>query len=211
MGKHGYLVGAIAVLLLVALAVGGVMTLTDGARQETLVESFALPGDDPTPAEQFAKEQGAELNTVVGGVAQSTSPRAPIAADVSALEALLPQTLAGGYVRTSLSSTSAGAAGLGPSTAEAIYKKGAAELRVKVADMGPLGAMTSVSSGTTMTIGGRTTIEDADPDAKTAKYAILGRNGAVLTADASSGATLEDARVAVTTIGIDRLEAVAGQ
>ncbi len=212
-GKHKYLVGALAVLLVVALAVGWVMNLTGGGREEAAeVESITLPGDELSPVEKFAKAQGADVNTALGAVAPAPAAHgAPLAAEVSSLEAMLPLTLSGEYQRVSMSSKSSGAAGMGPSSAEAIYRHGAAELRVKVADMGPLGAMTSISNGQTTTIGGRTVIEDADPEAKTAKYAILGRYGAVLTADASAGATLDDAKAAVTVVGIDRLEAVAAR
>lgn len=183
-----------------------------------------LPGGgtiDLGEAEKFAKEmENAQANAAAGVAGGSGA-----AVDPAGLQALLPESLPGGFTRDSVSSNSGGAAGMSASTAEAVYKRGEAELRITAMDMGPMGAMASMAGAMgvnanrqdsngyerTNTVDGRLVTEEVNNSAKSAKYAIVGKSGAVLTADGSGGASMDDVKAAVAAIGIERLEALTGK
>jgi hypothetical protein len=200
--------GVAAAMIAVAavLAIHG--TQTPPTSVASIAPSVALPGDDPTPVEQFAQQQAAQALSAVAGDTPAPAAGSPVAAEASSLQGMLPISLPGGFLRTVMT-TSGSASGLGPASAEATYKRGEAQLRVVVADLGPLNAGMAVTGATITTIGGRTMVEDSGGGV--AKYSIVGRDGALLTAEATSGATMEDAKAALTTIGIDRLEILAAR
>jgi hypothetical protein len=124
-----------------------------------------------------------------------------------------------------VSSSSGGAAGMSAATAEATYTRGEAQIRITAVDMGAMGAMASMAGAMgvnanhedangyekTATVNGRLITEELDRGAKSAKYAIVGKNGAALTADASGGASVDDAKAALAAINIERLEALTAQ
>jgi hypothetical protein len=61
----------------------------------------------------------------------------------------------------------------------------------------------------TNTVDGRVITEEVDRSANIAKYAIVGKNGVMLSADGSGGATIDDVKAAVNAIGIDKLETLS--
>jgi hypothetical protein len=131
------------------------------------------------------------------------------------LQAQLPQTLPGGF---SLTSTSSGSM-MGTSQAEGVYQSGDARLTVTVVHMGAMGAIAGMAQGMnvqenrqdadgyarTQTIDGRIYSEEVSNSGGTASYGVIGR-GISLTASGSGGVTLDQARAAVDTIGVQRLE-----
>lgn len=137
------------------------------------------------------------------------------AVEPARLEAQLPQSLPGGFSLASASSS----AGAGFSQAEGLYRSGEAELRVTVVQTSATGSFIGAASGTSMqeisrggdgyartqTIDGRVYAEDVSTAARSASYGVIGRRVAVWAAG-TNGVTLDQARAAVETIGVPRLE-----
>lgn len=137
------------------------------------------------------------------------------AVDPTRLQAQLPQTLPGGFA---LASTSSGSA-LGTAQAEGVYQNGDAQLTVTVMHMGAMGALAGMAQAAnvqenrqdadgfarTQTIDGRIYNEQVSASAGSASYGVFGR-GVTITAEGHGGVTLDQARAAVETIGIQRLE-----
>jgi hypothetical protein len=135
--------------------------------------------------------------------------------DPMRLQEQLPQSLPGGFTRTSLSSGSA----MGASQAEAVYENGAARLSVSIVHMGAMGAMSAMAAAAnvqqnrqdadgyarTQTIDGRVYNEEVSNSRGSATYGVIGR-GVAVTAEGSGGVTLDQARAAVETIDVRRLE-----
>ncbi len=139
--------------------------------------------------------------------------------DPSRLQAQLPQTLPGGFALTSTSSSSA----MGTAQAEGVYRAGDAELRVTVVHMGAMGAFAGMAAGMnvqqnrqdadgferTQTIDGRVYNEEVSNSQRSASYGVIGR-GVAISAEGSNGVSLDQARAAVETISIQRLEGEFG-
>ncbi|MES1158327.1 MAG: Yip1 family protein [Terricaulis silvestris] len=144
--------------------------------------------------------------------------------DPARLQALLPDSLPGGYTRSSVSNSSGGAVGMGASQAEAEYAKGDSHITLTVVSMGGMSGMASMvgamgvqgseenSDGYThvQSNDGRTITEELSRGANTAKYAVLGHNGAAVSAEGSGGASMDDVHAAVNAVGVERVEALAG-
>lgn len=167
---------------------------------------------DLSEMEKFAKQMEA---------AQKDGKPMPAVAPEK-LQALLPQNLPGGFSRDSLQSSTASA--MGASTAEGVYKNGDKTITVTIAHLGPMGAMAGLAAAAGVnanredangyerikSVDGRTITEELDRAGNTAKYAIIGKNGAAVTAEATGGASADDARAAVDAIGVKQVEALGG-
>jgi hypothetical protein len=137
------------------------------------------------------------------------------AIDPSRLQSQLPQTMPGGFQLTSASSGSA----MGAASAEGVYESGDARLRVSIVHMGAMGALAGMAAGAnvqqnrqdadgyarTQTIDGRVYNEEVNNSSRSASYGVIGR-GIAVTAEGSNGVTLDQARAAVETLGVQRLE-----
>lgn len=135
--------------------------------------------------------------------------------DPARVEAQLPQSLPGGFTLASASSSAA----LGLAQGEGVYRSGDAELRVIVVQTNATGALIGAASGMNMhessrsgggyartqTIDGRIYSEEVDTASRSASYGVVGRGVAVMAAG-TNGVTLDQARAAVETIGVQRLE-----
>jgi hypothetical protein len=113
---------------------------------------------------------------------------------------------------------------MGASTAEGVYKNGDKIVKLTIAHLGPMGAMAGLAAAAGVnsskedsngyqrakTVDGRMITEELDRSAKTAQYAIIGKNGATVTAEASGGASADDAKAAVEAVGVQRVEALGG-
>lgn len=138
-----------------------------------------------------------------------------------ALKALLPASLAG-YARGDVSTESAGAAGVGVTSAKAEYAKGEARMTVEIIDMsamgglaglaGALGVNSSKETATgyekVSTVSGRTTTEEYDRAAKRGKYGVLAA-GRVMVQAEGAGVTMDELKAAVDAVGPERVEALA--
>jgi hypothetical protein len=134
--------------------------------------------------------------------------------DPARVQAQLPQSLPGGFALASSSSSAA----MGMSQAEGVYRSGEAELRLTVVQTGAMGALAGMAAGMnvqenrqdgegyarTQTIDGRIYSEEVDNKASSASYGVIGR-GIAVTAEGTN-ITLDEARAAVETVGVQRLE-----
>jgi len=150
-------------------------------------------------------------------VTPNGNPRPALAPDV--LQAMLPGTLAG-LARTEISSSSAGAAGIGGSTAEAKYGDGDARVTLRIIDMAamgglaPLGTAFNVQSNRetatgyerTQTIDGRMTSEKWDTESKRGSFGVLVGNRFMIEADGSGIESIDALKAAVTGIDFGNLE-----
>lgn len=137
------------------------------------------------------------------------------AIDPARLQMQLPQSLPGGFALASASSSSA----MGSSQAEGVYRNGPAEMRVTIVHMGAIGAVAGMAASMNMqsneqtadgysrtqTIDGRVYAEEVNNTSRSATYGVVGR-GVAVSVDGSNGVTLDQARAAVETIGVQRLE-----
>jgi len=143
-----------------------------------------------------------------------------IAPDV--LAGLLPAALPGGLTRTSIESSSAGAGGIGGSTAEAKYGSGDAEVRLSVTDMGALGAIAAMGSAfnvqsskqtstgyeRTGKVDGRMTNEEFDTSDKHGSYGTLVADRVMVKAEGHAP-SIDALKAAVVAVDLARVEALA--
>jgi hypothetical protein len=136
-------------------------------------------------------------------------------ADPMRVQAQLPQSLPGGFTLASASSSAAA----GMAQAEGLYRSGDAELRLTVVQTGAMGAVATMAAGMnvqenrqdgdgyarTQTIDGRIYSEEVSNNGGNASYGVVGR-GVAVTAEGTGGVTLDQARAAVETVGVQRLE-----
>jgi hypothetical protein len=216
--RIGYFITIIVVCIVIGIVLNVVMISARG-----MIPGYAAPGytfgqhTPNTPAQGQVTLPGG--GTVDLGEVQKQAENyaqgggAPV--DPARLQAQLPQTLPGGFTRTSLSSGSA----MGAASAEATYENGQARLDVSVVHMGAMGAMGAMAAAAnvqqnrqdadgysrTQTIDGRVYTEEVSNSAGSATYSVIGR-GIAITAQGTGGVTLDQARAAVETIGVPRLE-----
>jgi hypothetical protein len=145
------------------------------------------------------------------------------AIDPEKLQAFMPEALPGGFTRDTISNQSGGAAGMSAASVDATFKRGDATISVNIVHSGAMGAMAGMAGALgvnankqdangymkTNTVDGRVITEEVDKSAGIAKYAIVGKNGVMLTADGSGGATIDDVKAAVNAVGIDKLETLS--
>jgi hypothetical protein len=203
---------AIVAFIVIGVVAGSLRTMTGGGppgytfgqSSSPAVEGrVTLPGGGSVDLGQMQRQ--AEAYSQGGG--------APV--DPARLQAQLPQSLPGGFALTSTSSASA----MGTSQAEGVYQNGAARLTVTVVHMGAMGAIAGMAAGMnvqenrrdadgyarTQTIDGRIYNEEVSTSSGSATYGVIGR-GVAVSAAGTGGVTLDQARAAVETIGVQRLE-----
>lgn len=203
------LFAVIAALLLALGATFAGPLITTG--RETLtgaVETVAPPPAAP----EIPRRSGAEL--AIDRISQANA--VSILADPARLEAQFPDSLPGGFARQSTSTAKRG----GVSRSDAVYRDGVATLSVSIiqfssaVDPAAFAAMLAVQAdGTvedgynrTQSIDGRFYGEEVR--ASSSRYVVIGR-GVVMTAQ--GGVTMDQARAAVETIGLERLEGMFGR
>jgi hypothetical protein len=216
--RVGYFITIIVVMIVVYIVIGMVV----GAVQRSI---GGVPG---APGYTFGQNQPAEVQgevTLPGGgtvdlealqkQAEAMQGGGGAAVDPARVQAQLPQSLPGGFT---LTSSSSGAA-MGMAQAEGVYTNGDAQLRLTVVQTGAMGAIAGMAAGMnvqenrqdadgyarTQTIDGRVYTEEVNNSGRSASYGVIGR-GVAVTAEGSNGVTLDQARAAVETIGVQRLE-----
>jgi hypothetical protein len=149
---------------------------------------------------------------------------APAAIAPADLKALLPASLPGGYARSDISASSAGAGGFSFGQAKAVYDKGDAHITLSLMDLGGMGAFASLggllginSSEETATsyskvgqVDGRTTIEEFHSDTKSGKYVTVVQDRVMVEA-AGEGASMSDLKAAVGALDLAGIEALANR
>jgi len=153
--------------------------------------------------------------------AKAGTPGAVAAIAPDALQALLPATLPG-YARSEISSSSAGAGGIGGSQADARYTAGNASIRLEVTDMAAAGAFAALGSALNMTsskqtetgyektgqVDGRMTTEEYDSQARRGKYSVIVADRFMLEARGEQ-VDMDALKAAVAAVGIGKLEGLS--
>lgn len=216
--RIGYFITIIVVCIVVGIVLNFVM-----ANVIRMVPGYSAPGFSQMNAP--AASPRAEVTLPGGGTvnlselekaADAMASGEPLPAiDPAQLEAQLPQSLPGGFTRTGLSTGSA----MGTSQAEGVYENGGARLELTVMHTGAMGAMATVAMSAnvqedsqdengysrTRTLDGRVYNEEVSNSSGRARYGVIGR-GVAITAEGSGGVTIEQARAAVESVGVERLE-----
>lgn len=139
-----------------------------------------------------------------------------------ALKALLPASLSGGYARTEVEASTAGAGGVSGSNAQGVYTKGEQRITLQVTDMAAMGALASLAGAVDVEsdketstgyekvgkVNGRMTTEEFDRQSKSGKYSVLVANRFMVEAQ-GDGADMGELKGAVSSIGLDKLEGMA--
>jgi hypothetical protein len=201
-----WLVGMVVAMMLLGmgLGVGGAMSRgfsfqENAAQQQSEV---TLPGGGSVNLSELQRQ------------AEAMQGGSGVTIDPARVQAQLPQSLPGGFALASSSSSAA----MGMSQAEGVYRSGEAELRLTVVQTGAMGALAGMAAGMnvqenrqdgdgyarTQTIDGRIYSEEVDNKASSASYGVIGR-GIAVTAEGTN-ITLDQARAAVETVGVQRLE-----
>ncbi|MGE3304009.1 MAG: Yip1 family protein [Hyphomonadaceae bacterium] len=227
--RLGYFITAIIAAIALALVAGFAMSAVRGAMGGAMFGGGG-PMGGPAKVEGKVTLPGggqvdlSEVDKMTKQLEAAQKGEATVAAvDPASLQALLPEALPGGFARTSISSASTGA--VGAAQAEGEYARGEASITLQVMHLGAMGAMASMAGAMgvtanrqdadgyarTRTVNGRVVTEEASTSGGTAKYSVVGKNGAVITADGRGGASADDVKKAVEAIGIDRIEKLTPQ
>lgn len=202
-----WVVGMIVAMMLVSmgLGIGGAMLGAASANRNASSQQseVTLPGGGTVDLGELQRQAEAMQGGGSG-----------VAIDPALVQAQLPQSLPGGFALTSSSSASA----MGMSQAEGVYRSGDAELRLTVVQTGTMGTLAGMAAGMnvqensqssdgyarTQTIDGRIYSEEVNTASSSASYGVIGRGVAVTAA--GTQITLDQARAAVETVGVQRLE-----
>lgn len=229
--RVGYFATIVVVAIVVFLVLGVVLGAIQGAlggfggrnfsfganQPETRIEGqVTLPNGASVDLGELEKMGEAYANAAAGAAAAGSAA----AVDPMRLQALLPETLPGGFARTSIASSTAGAMGLNASQAQAEYQRGDTRLRVEVVHMGAMGGLAGMAGAMgvqenrqdadgyrrTQTVDGRVISEEMSRGSNSASYSVMGR-GVAITAE-GTGVSVDEARAAVEAVGVARAEAV---
>jgi len=148
------------------------------------------------------------VNKTVQAMLQNSTAVQPIASDV--LKGILPNSIAGGFSRSEISGFSGGTVGIKGSTAEGIYQRGTARIRLSIADisgvgfMGALGAFSVESSKETATsysktgkVDGRMTTEEFDRTSGRGKYSVVVASRFIIDANGTGGVTIDELKLPI--------------
>jgi hypothetical protein len=152
---------------------------------------------------------------------QEGGPGKVVAVDPEKLKSFLPDNVAGAP-RTEVESTSAGAAGIGGSNAQATYQAGDGRITLSVTDLAAAGGFAAMAGAVNVqsdrqtatgyekvsTVNGRLTTEKYDTQDKSGEYSVIVANRFVVSAE-GSGVDMNALKSAVAAVGPDRLEALA--
>lgn len=201
------LAGAAALLLVGGFAYGAAM---DGVRALVVELSEAGAPEGPAPAPAPVLARGAVLDAAA---LQALAAHAG-AREVSAalLAGFLPQSLPGGFTRQSLAPTEGRAL-----SASAVYTRNGATLTLTLVALAPGASPRAVAAAQDALVArqegadyarhqvaeGRLLAESVSGAA--VRYALIGR-GVAIAVEGEGGAAMDDARAAIETIGVSRLE-----
>jgi hypothetical protein len=212
------IISIIAGLLLGALAapITGLFAASSGGLGGKLSGTVETPGGslDMGKLSETTKKLEDAAKRVQSGQSNAIAP--------DALKALLPAALPGGLTRTSIESSSAGAAGMSGSNVEAVYGTGDTELRLSITDLGPLGGLASLGSALNIEssketesgyerigkVDGRMTTEKWDTAEKRGEYGTLIADRIMVQAKGQA-ASVDALKAAVVAIDLGKVEALA--
>lgn len=218
-----YTVLVVVVAIVLSIVVGAVVGGVSGmARMMSPVASSGqVSGTLKTPTgsidlgklEAASKRMEATQKAAANGDIKLTDP------DV--LKAYLPGAVAG-YARSSASTESGGAGGMGASTAKGVYQRGDATLNLSVVDMGAMGALGGMAGAFNVQssheengryekigkVGGRMTTESYDRNSKHGEYSVMVGDRFMVHAE-GDGVGMDDLKAAVSAVDPGRLESLA--
>ena len=206
---------AIVISIVVAMVLGSVATLTGAGRG--MMDGAQVSGTMKLPGGEGSVDLG-KLQAAAKAIENS---EAVTATDPDSLKAYLPASVAG-FTRTEVSASTASAAGIEGSQAEAQYTRGESNLKLQVTDIGQAGALASIAGAVNMkssketatgyektgVVDGRMTQESYDRQAKSGEYSVLVGERFMVEAS-GNGVTMDELKAAVEAVGISRLEAAA--
>lgn len=206
---------AIVISLVVAMVLGSVARLTGAGRG--MMDGAQVSGTMKLPGGEGSVDLG-KLQAAAKAIENS---EAVTATDPDSLKAYLPASVAG-FTRTEVSASTASAAGIEGSQAEAQYTRGESNLKLQVTDIGQAGALASIAGAVNMkssketatgyektgVVDGRMTQESYDRQAKSGEYSVLVGERFMVEAS-GNGVTMDELKAAVEAVGISRLEAAA--
>lgn len=217
---------AIVASLVVAVVVAPIAASLAGpsllaSNQGSLSGSLNVPGVgsvDTGKLEAAADKMAAATKQLEAGA--NGQPVQALAPDV--LQGLLPGAI-GALARTEVSSSSAGAAGIGGSNAEARYGSGDQSITLEITDMAAMGGIAALGTAfnvqssrqtetgyeKTSTVDGRMVTEKWDNGSKSGRYGTLVGNRFMVEADGSNVGSIDVLKAAVASIDLARLEAAA--
>lgn len=206
---------AIVIGIVVMMVLGSVATLTGAGRG--MMDGAQVSGTMKLPGGEGSVDLG-KLQAAAKAIENS---EAVTATDPDSLKAYLPASVAG-FTRTEVSASSASAAGIEGSQAEAQYTRGESNLKLQVTDIGQAGALASIAGAVNMkssketatgyektgVVDGRMTQESYDRQAKSGEYSVLVGERFMVEAS-GNGVSMDELKAAVEAVGISRLEAAA--
>ena len=164
------------------------------------------------------KIDSAKMEEAAKGLEGLANGETPKPVDLAALQALLPASV-GAYQRTSIESTGVGGIG---ATAEATYKNADKTIRVKIVDLGGIGAVAGVLGGMgveqnredadgyerTRTVDGKIQTEKWNNNRSKGSYGTQVAGRFMVEADGEAG-SIDELKAIVTGIDAGKLEALA--
>lgn len=164
------------------------------------------------------KIDSGKMEQATKGLEDLANGKAPKPVDLAALQALLPGAI-GAYQRTSIESTGVGGIG---ATAEAAYKSGDKTIRVKIIDLGGIGAVAGVLGGIgveqnredangyerTRTVDGKIQTEKWNTKRSSGSYGTQVAGRFMVEADGEAG-SIDELKAIVAGIDAGKLEALA--
>lgn len=207
-------IGLVAAPIAAIFAAPATLTSNQGDVSGTL----AVPGVgsvDLGKLEAASKQMEAAAKQMEAGA--NGQPVATV--DPNVLQAMLPDAI-GGLARSEVSSASAGAAGLGGSSAEARYGTGDSNMTLKITDLAAAGGLAALGSALnvqstrqtesgyekTGTVDGRMTSEKWDNTSKSGSYGVLVANRFMVEAEGSNIGGIDSLKSAVASIDLGKLE-----
>lgn len=184
------------------------------------VSSFASGSGDKVEVNipGVGKIDSGKMEQATKGLEDLANGKAPKPVDLAALQALLPGAI-GAYQRTSIESTGVGGIG---ATAEAAYKSGDKTIRVKIIDLGGIGAVAGVLGGIgveqnredangyerTRTVDGKIQTEKWNTKRSSGSYGTQVAGRFMVEADGEAG-SIDELKAIVAGIDAGKLEALA--
>ena len=209
----------------ITASVTGLFSSLGAATTGTTAGTLAIPGMgsvDLGKMEAASKQMEAAASSAANSAgAPAGAPGAITAIAPAALQAFLPASLSG-LPRTAIESSSAGAAGMSGSNAEATYGSDGQRIKLSVTDLGAAAAFAALGSAFNVNssrqdadgyekigqIEGRMTTEKWRSGSRSAEYSVLVGNRFMVAAD-GDGVTMDAVKAAVAGVDISSLEGLA--
>jgi hypothetical protein len=220
----GYIITVLVISFIASLVVGVMATslsraVFGGGIMGTAAGTLSVPGGGTVDMGKL-EEAGKKLEEASTRM-QNGQGKPAIAPDV--LQGLLPASL-GGLTRSSIESSSAGAAGIGGSTTEAHYTGGDSDIKLTITDMGAMGGLaalggalniqSSKQDGTSYEkvgkVDGRMTTEKFDSAEKRGEYMTIVGDRIIVQAEGTA-TSIDVLKSAVAAVDIGKVEGLAKQ